>query len=154
MKAFVPRIPETGADFEWKLAGARLRELFVERADIVGFADTEINLRADRVGRLVNLRGEAKVPLTFTCARCGDDFDGEMRVPIRMAMSPRRETAADLEEDLGAGFYDNDQIFLDDVVLEQIALAAPTVFYCRPDCRGVCLVCRKNLNDGPCSCGS
>jgi uncharacterized protein len=154
MKALVPRIPEAGAFFEFKLAGARLRQMFVDRVDIVGFAAAEAEIRAERVGRLVNLRGEAKVDLTFTCARCGDDFDAVLRIPVRMVMSPRRDVAADLEEDVGAGFYDGDEIFLDDIVLEQIVLAAPNAFYCRPDCKGVCAVCRANLNDGPCQCGT
>ena len=42
---------------------------------------------------------------------------------------------------------------LDELMREDILLEIPTKFLCREDCRGICPVCGKNLNDGPCGCG-
>ncbi|HLF26236.1 MAG TPA: DUF177 domain-containing protein [Anaerolineae bacterium] len=35
---------------------------------------------------------------------------------------------------------------------EQILLAQPLKPVCRPDCKGLCMNCGKNLNEGPCDC--
>jgi len=35
---------------------------------------------------------------------------------------------------------------------EQILLDLPMRSLCRPDCRGLCIECGENLNEGPCDC--
>lgn len=37
---------------------------------------------------------------------------------------------------------------------EEFSLALPVKPLCSPNCRGVCPVCGKNLNEGPCGCCS
>lgn len=37
---------------------------------------------------------------------------------------------------------------------EEFSLALPVKPLCSPNCRGVCPVCGKNLNEGPCGCRS
>lgn len=41
---------------------------------------------------------------------------------------------------------------LDELMREDILLELPTKFLCREDCRGICPVCGKNRNEGPCEC--
>ena len=38
------------------------------------------------------------------------------------------------------------------IICETVIAAQPTANYCREDCRGLCPVCGKNLNDGECGC--
>lgn len=40
------------------------------------------------------------------------------------------------------------------LVREDLLLALPAKFLCREDCKGLCPICGKNLNDGSCSCKS
>lgn len=35
---------------------------------------------------------------------------------------------------------------------EPIQKPMPTKMLCKPDCKGLCCKCGKNLNDGPCDC--
>ena len=35
---------------------------------------------------------------------------------------------------------------------EELLLFFPTKMLCKPDCKGLCCKCGKNLNDGPCDC--
>jgi uncharacterized protein len=149
----VHRIPETGAFYELRLTAEQLGECFVERPDITRVGEGGARLHARRVGRLVDLRGEARADIRFVCGRCGDEFDAALTSPVRMALSPRPDTEGGLDEDEGVGFYEGDEIDFDAVVREQLALAAPSAFLCRPHCRGVCSTCGANLNDGPCRCG-
>jgi Predicted metal-binding, possibly nucleic acid-binding protein len=41
---------------------------------------------------------------------------------------------------------------LDELMRADILLELPTKFLCSGDCKGLCPVCGKNLNDGACNC--
>ena len=41
---------------------------------------------------------------------------------------------------------------LSDLLREELLLFFPTKMLCKPDCKGLCCKCGKNLNDGPCDC--
>lgn len=38
------------------------------------------------------------------------------------------------------------------LVKQTLALTEDIRFLCKPDCKGLCAMCGKNLNEGPCSC--
>jgi uncharacterized protein len=44
---------------------------------------------------------------------------------------------------------DHHELDLSEAVREAISLAEPIVVLCRPDCRGLCLVCGADLNADP-----
>lgn len=46
----------------------------------------------------------------------------------------------------------DEKLDLDGLVREDILLRLPTKFLCREDCKGLCPVCGKNWNKGPCGC--
>lgn len=46
----------------------------------------------------------------------------------------------------------NNELDLDGLVREDILLELPTKFLCKEDCKGLCPICGKNLNEGPCGC--
>ncbi len=41
---------------------------------------------------------------------------------------------------------------LDELIEEDVNLELPTKFLCSEDCKGVCVMCGKNLNKGQCDC--
>ena len=47
---------------------------------------------------------------------------------------------------------DSGSLDLDELLRADILLELPTKYLCREDCKGLCAVCGKNLNDGPCNC--
>lgn len=47
-------------------------------------------------------------------------------------------------------FYKSGIIDLTSAVNEALIISQPTVIYCKQDCKGLCPVCGKNLNDGDC----
>lgn len=49
-------------------------------------------------------------------------------------------------------FYEGEEINLGPHVWEEMLLAAPTKYYCRDNCKGLCPGCGSNLNEGACSC--
>ena len=47
---------------------------------------------------------------------------------------------------------DEDGIFLDDLIISQVITSIPLKKLCKEDCKGLCHICGKDLNEGPCDC--
>ena len=84
---------------------------------------------------------------------------GDQRLDARFRIALSRapgEGAPDdvelLEEDMGVGFIDGDEIDLNEVVREQVYLHVPMKSVCRDDCAGLCAGCGADLNKTSCSC--
>ena len=80
----------------------------------------------------MHLEGER----SFTCSLCLEEFNNLFEKDITL-------------------HYDIkglDSVTLDPEIREEIILDHPIRILCRPDCRGLCLFCGANLNDGICAC--
>ena len=119
-------------------------------------------LKVDAVAELtagsqIRIRGHLATRLETSCDRClvsvtipvEQDFDLLYRPVSTIA---REETVELPEDELGVGFFSADGIELADVVTEQVILSVPMKVVCRPDCCGLCPVCKANLNFEKCSC--
>ena len=102
------------------------------------FAGIRYALDVRRIGRELLVRGSLEQDFSAVCSRCGEDFDFTVKVP---------DFVSSLEVDEKTEFVD-----LTDELRQSIILALPSYPVCRQDCRGVCVTCGKNLNEGPCSC--
>ena len=105
----------------------------------------------------LRLRGHLSTRLELQCARCLEsvkqDIDREYELLYRPqgAESGREEiSVTDAEAEIG--YYQGDGVLLEDVLREQVLLALPLKITCRPDCKGLCPQCGKNLNQEKCSC--
>lgn len=106
------------------------------------------------------LKGEVVVP----CNRCAEDarltidstFDSFEPFPEEDETdAPKeKEKAFDSEaDDLVVSLVDGAPVInLAGLLWEEFVLALPVRPLCRPDCKGLCPDCGKNLNEGPCSC--
>jgi uncharacterized protein len=68
---------------------------------------------------------------------------------------PRRPAGEEQElerKDLDVLFYDEPVVRLAPIAEERVQMALPMKPLCRPDCRGLCPGCGKDLNLGPCAC--
>ena len=115
-------------------------------ADGVSF-DGEVRVKGNVyfTGDVYRVGGEIAVTKCFDCDRC--------------LAAVRREEVYTLAEDFSRHEHEDalllseaGDIELADVVRETIIAAQPTANYCRDDCKGLCPVCGKNLNDGDCGC--
>ena len=105
-------------------------------------------------GRVVNTAGllelKAEIPARMRCVcdRCGTQFDREKVLPVNATLS------ADMEDEDEADVFpvEGDGIDVNEVLETCFILDEETKCLCRPDCRGLCPTCGKNLNDGPCDC--
>lgn len=94
-----------------------------------------------------------KVTTAHVCDRCLKNVNHEFDLHIsEEAVSPE---AADLnEEDEEQDFMEGYQLNVDSLVSNEIFTCWPMKILCREDCKGLCKVCGKDLNEGECGCDS
>jgi uncharacterized protein len=97
--------------------------------------------------------------LELMCSRCLEPFTLPVQADFDLRYVPRAENAGEgekevEEDDLSTAFYDNDEIDLGQLIMEQFQLALPMKPLCREDCKGLCAQCGTNLNAGACDCDS
>ncbi len=89
------------------------------------------------------IEGDVKFSVKGECTRCLKETEKEYSVEFK-------ETAdADNPEVYPVK---NDTIDLKKIVDDVVLMNLPLSFLCSDDCKGICLGCGVNLNDGECKC--
>jgi uncharacterized protein len=92
------------------------------------------------------------------CSRCLAAYPFREDETFSLVLSPRPHASAEEIElegaDLDVSFYDENEpaIELAPIVEERVQISLPMKPLCRPDCRGLCARCGKDLNLGACDC--
>jgi uncharacterized protein len=108
-------------------------------------------------GMQFRLAGHVESTLTLACGRCLDDISLPVDLPFDLMYLPHQANVGEGEvevedDDLTTAYYQNDEIDLGQLVLEQFYLALPMKPLCRESCRGLCPECGTNLNTATCTC--
>ena len=96
------------------------------------------------------MTGTVKTCIHGVCDRCAADFDRDVELPIDVVLV--RELANEENEDEWVFPLEGDAADLEDIVRTVFVLNLDSKLLCKPDCKGMCCRCGKNLNDGPCGC--
>ena len=97
----------------------------------------------------VRVEGEAEVVLKMQCSRCLKDVEQEVKVSFALdVVSPE----IPLEEADDQTFMEGYSLNVENLLSNEILMSLPTKVLCRPDCKGICRVCGKDLNLGECGC--
>ncbi|NOZ87149.1 MAG: DUF177 domain-containing protein [Deltaproteobacteria bacterium] len=100
--------------------------------------------------------GRIECKVEQTCIRCLDPVSTSLNLPIRVVFSRESTGFGANRDDLEPGkdhyLFSGHYIDLDEMIRENILLGLPDYPLCKEDCLGLCPVCGKNLNFGPCSC--
>ena len=131
----------------------------VQQAGVTFRGDIRVRAVVHKIQEEVFVQAEAEAPVGLECARCTEPFEGLVRGTLEALYLPdhEREGAAsrtDREENESQRVfhYSGGLLDLGEGVIEAVLLAVPMKPLCRPDCRGLCPRCGKNLNQGPCDC--
>ncbi|MBR1749802.1 MAG: DUF177 domain-containing protein [Ruminococcus sp.] len=101
-------------------------------------------------GRVVNHAGvvEFSARCVFTmkheCDRCLTEFEREYDLSFEHTLVLKSYKDDELV------VCENSELDVDELVISDILLSLPTKILCRDDCKGLCLTCGKNLNEGSC----
>ena len=97
---------------------------------------------------VLTLTGTVSASALCRCDRCGREFTRDFSVPMEFPL------AEDLQDEEDPDYFPivEDGVDLDEIVTTAFVLELDSKLLCRPDCRGLCPRCGRNLNDGPCDC--
>ena len=96
------------------------------------------------------MTGSVHTTIHGVCDRCAADFDSYVEFPIDVVLVT--ELSNEENEDEWVFPLEGDSADLEDIVRTVFVLNLDSKLLCKPDCKGLCCRCGKNLNEGPCSC--
>ena len=96
------------------------------------------------------MKGSIKTCIHGVCDRCAADFDRDVEFRIDVVLVT--ELTNEENEDEWVFPLVADSADLDDIVRTVFVLNMDSKLLCKPDCKGLCCKCGKNLNEGPCDC--
>ena len=96
------------------------------------------------------MTGSIRTTLHGVCDRCAADFTSDVEFPIDVVLVT--ELSNEENEDEWVFPLEGDSADLEDIIRTVFVLNLDSKLLCKPDCKGLCCRCGKNLNDGPCSC--
>ena len=99
---------------------------------------------------VLELTGDLTTTLHGVCDRCASEFTRAVQIPIH-AVLVSEEELEQAEDEWVFGIHDG-CADLTDIITTAFVLNMDSQLLCRPDCKGVCFRCGKNLNEGPCGC--
>ena len=112
--------------------------------------DASITLTNIGTGNVL-IEGESAITLLLPCDRCLAD----VKVPVKAVfshevMSPevRDENTEEEEQNFISGY----ELDTDALIYNEILINMPVKVLCTEECKGICPVCGKNLNEGECGC--
>lgn len=128
------------------------------RGDNAGLLDADItgidaDIRATHTNPGALLEGEARATVAQQCSRCLTPIDSpvEARFAEQYYATLSVDTGAPMPEPprdaktIGHDF----RIDLTPLLREEVILATPQAPLCRPDCKGLCPQCGRDLNEFP-----
>ena len=96
------------------------------------------------------MKGKITTRLHGVCDRCAADFTQDVEIPIDVVLV--EELSNEDSEDEWVFPLEADAADLDDIVRTVFVLNMDSKLLCKPDCKGLCCRCGKNLNEGACGC--
>ena len=122
--------------------------------DLVLAAPIEGEIRLSRTGRSILARADLTTAIDASCSRCLRPVVAPIDVHIDEEALPSIDIDSGQPVDRGAEpdalrLDEHHELDLAEPVREAISLAEPIILLCRPDCRGLCLVCGLDLNSAP-----
>ena len=105
-------------------------------------------------GEVANSAGVVTLSIHYSvryeapCDRCGRDAVEEIGVDITHVLA----TSIENEDNDDIVLVPEMELDLDELCRNDVLLHIPMKHLCRKNCKGMCSVCGKNLNDGECDC--
>ena len=96
------------------------------------------------------LEGTLTTVLHGVCDRCAAAFEREVSYPVHCVLTTELENEDEADE--WTFLLQDDTADLDEILTTAFVLNMDSKLLCKPDCKGLCFRCGKNLNEGDCDC--
>lgn len=149
MKIIVNEIPSAGLEIKITVE--------VRFESVKAVSPCEAIIKVIKKGNDVFLNGMVECNVELQCSRCLNPFRLTIISPLDIVFRPANEIAQEgcyelQRDELDIGFYRDNIIDIDDIVIEQMALNMPMKPLCDIECKGICPECGADLNKSQCSC--
>ncbi len=96
------------------------------------------------------MTGNISTTIHGICDRCATAFDQDISIPVDVVLVT--ELINEENEDETVFPLEGDSADLEDIVRTIFVLNMDSKLLCKPDCKGLCCRCGKNLNNEACTC--
>jgi uncharacterized protein len=126
--------------------------------DIVPLTMLDGDIQFIRSAQGIFVFGTLRASLELTCVRCLTPFALPLEFTLEEEFRPTIDiytgTALPLpsDDEVATQIDAHHEIDLAEVIRQNLLLAIPLRPLCRSRCAGLCPICGKNWNDGPCDC--
>ncbi len=131
-------------NFEESVNDLALNDFFVGNVN----AEVELSKSCSQIV----LNAKLSLKAIFECDRCNSEFEENVVTQYKMVYFFGVEPKEDSSMGITYLPLDSDKINLDNDVKDFSLLAIPMKKLCYEDCKGLCVKCGKNLNEGFCNC--
>ena len=126
----------------------------LQNADFLGeqyvfLKPVEVKGTISNNGQALELKATANGVMRVQCARCCKELDVDVEFPVEEVLAQDDGTVTELDDVV---VFSGNDIDLDDIVLNNFLMNVQGKYLCKEDCKGLCLKCGKDLNEGDCSC--
>lgn len=160
MRIKLDDIPKEGKQllFPW---GNEALQNFIAPSDPYGISIAEpltVEMFFEKKGGEVHVTGIIQGHMEMVCHRCLEAFSYPIKISVETFLQHQPSAFDDYDDieldvdDMVWEFFEGDEIDVDLIVAEEIFLSFPQVVLCSEECKGLCPLCGKNLNNEVCSC--
>lgn len=133
MKICVNEITQDGLDLEEEISP---KEINLDVVQVHPVSDIKVKAHIEKEKDIVTVSCDIKADEKRVCSRCLDEF----------------AFLFEKKENFIYSLNGKHIIELNDNIKDTIILDYPIKQLCKPDCKGLCFYCGKNLNEGLCDC--
>lgn len=136
MKIDINKIPAEGSVLEENISAGEL-DLDTELVRLQG----PLKVRAvfSRITNAITVKLDLAAVMELFCGRCLKEYTLDFSKKLQLSYSADKgQLTLDINPD----------------IREEVILDYPVKPLCRPECKGLCPKCGKNLNEGGCSCAT
>ncbi|HET6515909.1 MAG TPA: DUF177 domain-containing protein [Thermodesulfovibrionales bacterium] len=149
MKILLSDITDEGLDLEFSEA--------FEAGPFKLLSPARASLHIEKFRTEVFVKGTVKASVGLECSRCLKPFSQETDLDVNVVYHPTEELKGEerheiKDDELDMGFYEGDELDVQELVKEQIILSIPIKPLCSETCKGFCPFCGTELSADTCSC--
>lgn len=102
----------------------------------------------------VLIEGEALVVLNIPCSRCLTPVRTVFEIHVNRKLDFNDSDDKRIEDLDETNFVNGYNLDIDILIYDEILIDFPMKVLCDENCKGICNVCGRNLNEGKCECES
>ena len=122
-----------------------------QKYEIIEKNDFEWTLTNIEPGR-AKVEGKGRISFKAPCDRCLSDVKVDLDLtPKRFVVPPEKQSDEDEEVD-DLSFLEGYELNTETLLYNELMENWPAKILCKEDCKGLCPVCGRNLNEGECGC--